>query len=89
MIYKVIRNELYTGTPINQKMKSCGVSSGKRGMYDPIIVGETHETIVTKEEFTLAQNCIRSGEKFESQTKRLSPQGTFALWQLQTGNVPM
>lgn len=42
MVYKVIRNEVYTGTLISHKMKSCGVGSRKQKVCDPIIVEGTH-----------------------------------------------
>ena len=73
MVYKVIRNEVYTGTLISHKMKSCGVGSRKQKVCDPIIVEGTHEAIVTKEEFTLAQNCIRGGEKNSSRKQNDYP----------------
>ena len=73
MVYKVIRNEVYTGTLISHKMKSCGVGSKKQKVCDPIIVEGTHEAIVTKEEFALAQNCIRGGEKNPSRKQNNYP----------------
>ena len=42
-------------------MKSCGVGSKKRVVNEPIIVEGTHEAIVSKEDFELAQKVIRGG----------------------------
>ena len=42
-------------------MKSCGVGSKKRVVNEPIIVEGTHEAIISKEDFVLAQNVIRGG----------------------------
>ena len=73
MVYKIIRNPVYVGTLVSRKMKSCGVGSRKQKVCDPIIVDGTHEAIVTKEEFELAQNVIRGGEKTPSRKQHDYP----------------
>ena len=40
---------------LGRKMKSCGVGSKKRVVNEPIIVEGTHEAIISKEDFELAQ----------------------------------
>ena len=44
-------------------MKSCGVGSRRQVPNEPIIVEGTHEAIVSKEDFELAQKVIRGGER--------------------------
>lgn len=63
MVYNILKNLVYTGTLVSRKMKSCGVGSKKRVVNEPIIVEETHEAIVSKEDFELAQKVIRGGER--------------------------
>ena len=61
MVYNILKNLVYTGTLVSRKMKSCGVGSKKRVVNEPIIVEGTHEAIVSKEDFELAQKVIRGG----------------------------
>jgi len=57
----ILKNLVYTGTLVSRKMKSCGVGSKKRVVNEPIIVEGTHEAIISKEDFELAQKVIRGG----------------------------
>ena len=61
MVYKILKNPVYTGTLVSHKMKSCGVGSRRQVPNEPIIVEGTHEAIVSKEDFELAQKVIRGG----------------------------
>ena len=61
MVYNILKNLVYTGTLVSRKMKSCGVGSKKRVVNEPIIVEGTHEAIISKEDFELAQKVIRGG----------------------------
>ena len=61
MVYNILKNLVYTGTLVSRKMKSCGVGSKKRVINEPIIVEGTHEAIISKEDFELAQKVIRGG----------------------------
>ena len=61
MVYNILKNLVYTGTLVSRKMKSCGVGSKKRVFNEPIIVEGTHEAIISKEDFELAQKVIRGG----------------------------
>lgn len=57
----ILKNLVYTGTLVSRKMKSCGVGSKRRVVNEPIIVEGTHEAIISKEDFELAQKVIRGG----------------------------
>ena len=59
----ILKNLVYTGTLVSHKMKSCGVGSRRQVPNEPIIVEGTHEAIVSKEDFELAQKVIRGGER--------------------------
>ena len=61
MVYNILKNLVYTGTLVSRKMKSYGVGSKKRVVNEPIIVEGTHEAIISKEDFELAQKVIRGG----------------------------
>ena len=63
MVYNILKNLVYTGTLVSRKMKSCGVGSKKRVVNEPIIVEGTHEAIISKEDFELAQKVIRGGDR--------------------------
>ena len=60
-VYNILKNLVYTGTLVSRKMKFCGVGSKKRVVNEPIIVEGTHEAIISKEDFELAQKVIRGG----------------------------
>lgn len=61
MVLRVLKNQVYTGTLVSHKRKSCGVGSRKTVPQEPIIVEGTHEAIISKETFLLAQRVIRRG----------------------------
>lgn len=61
MVLRVLKNQVYTGALVSHRRKSCGVGSRKTVPQEPIIVEETHEAIISKETFLLAQRVIRRG----------------------------
>ena len=61
MVLRVLKNQVYTGALVSHRRKSCGVGSRKTVPQEPIIVEGTHEAIISKETFLLAQRVIRRG----------------------------
>ncbi len=61
MVLRVLKNQVYTGALISHRRKSCGVGSRKTVQQEPIVVEGTHEAIISKETFQLAQSVIRRG----------------------------
>lgn len=61
MVLRVLKNQVYTGALVSHRRKSSGVGSRKTIPQEPIIVEGTHEAIISKETFLLAQRVIRKG----------------------------
>ncbi|MFI3255463.1 MAG: recombinase family protein [Eubacteriales bacterium] len=59
-VRNIIRNQLYTGTLVSHSRTREEVGGKKTVKTEPIVVESTHEGIVTKEEFELAQKVART-----------------------------
>ena len=66
MVYKIIRNYVYTGAVVSHRRKSAGLGN-RKSIAQPenewIIVDGMHEAIISKDEFEQAQKVIRGGCK--------------------------
>lgn len=61
-VHKILRNQVYTGTLVGHKRRVKELGARKTALNEPIIVENTHEAIVSKEEFELAQRVIKKIE---------------------------
>ncbi len=59
-IYSILRNQVYTGALVSLRRTREEVGSKKTVKIEPIIVEDTHQGIVTKSEFELAQKVIKA-----------------------------
>ena len=75
-ISRILKDERYTGKMITHKRETDGITAGRMIPVPKeawIVVPNTHEAIVSKEEFELAQAVIRGGEKNPKRNLRYYP----------------
>ncbi len=77
VVYQILKNLVYTGAMVGHKSRTPEIGSKKVVKNDPIIIEDTHEAIVTKEEFSLAQNVI---SKKPDTPPKVRVETTVALW---------
>lgn len=69
-VHKILTYYLYTGAMVSHRRKRIEVGNHLTVINEPIVVENTHEGIVTKEEFEQAQKVISKQTKQTNQTKR-------------------
>lgn len=69
-VRQILEREIYTGTFIGGKSATVSVTSKKRLIINPedwIIIEDTHEAIISKDDFNLVQQLIKSRKRIRSQ----------------------
>lgn len=63
MIIKILRNPIYTGDLVSYTRKKVSLYSKKTVKHTPIIVENTHEAIISKEDFAKVQEILATRKK--------------------------
>ncbi|MFI3255603.1 MAG: recombinase family protein [Eubacteriales bacterium] len=70
MVHGILTNYIYTGSMVSQRRKTIELGNRNTVKGNPIIVENTHEAIVTMEEFEKAQKVISKVKEGSEEVKR-------------------